>query len=142
MEELGKKRGSHVRYKPSALPSSFEGVTAFDMMAYVRERLTKITPETSLSIAIKYLRDASFAFFMERAHAGITKSGSKDLVPHYEAILKGRVEEGASDRLRAIMDDLRKVVPDKGKEEGIAQRFKATFAMCKAGRLRCARVDY
>jgi len=31
------------------------------------------------------------------------------------------------------MDDLREVVPDKGKEEVVAQRFKATFALYKAG---------
>ncbi|MBM5804460.1 MAG: hypothetical protein FJZ49_00075 [Candidatus Verstraetearchaeota archaeon] len=102
-------------------------------MAYVRERLTKITPETSLSIAIKYLREASFAFFMDRARAGAIKSNSKDLIPHYEAILSGKVNEGVLSRLREIMYDLKGIIPDKGREEGIAQRFKATFALYKAG---------
>jgi hypothetical protein len=130
---LGKREEDHVKYQPSAMPSSFKGVTSFDMMAYVRGRLTKITPETSLSVAKKYLRDASFALFMDRARNGIVKSNSKDLIPHYEAILGGKVNEDVLSRLREIMYDLKGIIPDKGKEEGIAQRFKATFALYKAG---------
>jgi len=107
-------------------------------MAYVRGRLTKITPDTSLSVAKKYLRSASFALFMDRARDGIVKSGSKDLIPHYEAILKGRVEDGVLNQLRAIMDDLRRANLEEGKEEVIAQRYKATFALLKAAQVRGA----
>jgi hypothetical protein len=106
------------------------------MMAYVRERLTKITPETSLSVAKKYLMDASFALFMDRAREGIIKSGSKDLIPNYEAVLEGGVDKGLLGRLREIMNDLRGVNPDKGKEGGVAQRFKAAFGLQKAAKLR------
>lgn len=130
---MGKGERDCVKYQSSALPSSFKGVTSFDMMAYVRDRLTKITPETNLGVAQKYLRDASFAFFMDRARDGILKGHSKDLIPHYEAILSGRVNGDVLGRLNDIMYDLKGIVPDKGKEEWIVQRFKAAFALCKAG---------
>ena len=130
---MGKRERDCVKYQSSTLPSSFKGVTSLDMMAYVRDRLTKITPEANLSVAQKYLRDASFAFFMDRARDGILKGHSKDLIPHYEAILSGRVNGDVLSRLNEIMHDLKEIVPHKGKEEEIAQRFKAAFALCKAG---------
>lgn len=102
------------------------------MMEYVRGRLTKITPETSLSMAKKYLKDASFAFFMERARNGILKSGSKDLIPHYEAVLNKRINENELNQLRENMSSLKDIVPNKGMEERTAQRFKAIFTLLKA----------
>jgi len=131
-------RGSHVKYQSSSLPSSFKGITSFDMMAYIRERLTKNTPETSLGVSKKYLRDASFALFMDRARDGIIKSGSKDLIPHYDVILKGGGCDGVMNQLSALMDDLRQSSPEKGKEEVTAQRHKVAFALLKAAQVRGA----
>jgi len=131
--------GKPPAYVPPSMPPSFEAASSFDMVAATRNRLLSITPETEHGTAVRYLKDASFMLFMGRALQGILKSGSKDLIPHYEDVLRGKVDEDRTARLEEIISDLRKALPEKGSAEVEAQRMKGTFSLYMASKLReCA----
>jgi hypothetical protein len=118
------------------MPPSFEAASSFDMAAATRNRLLSITPETEHGTAVRYLKDASFTLFMGRALQGILKSGSKDLIPYYEDLLKGKVDEDRTARLEEIVTNIRKAPPEKGSAEAQAQRMKGAFSLYMASKLR------
>lgn len=105
----------------------------------IRERLSLITPETEYSTAMKYLKDASFTLFMGRALQGILRSDSKDLIPCYESLLKVEIGENRIAHLEEIIDELKKVPPEKKSVETQAQRIKAAFSLLMAGKLQVLR---
>ncbi|MBM5804630.1 MAG: hypothetical protein FJZ49_00925 [Candidatus Verstraetearchaeota archaeon] len=128
--------GKPLAYAPPQMPPSFEAASSFDMVVATRNRLFSITPETEHGTAVRYLKDASLMLFMGRALQGILKSGSKDLIPCYEGVLRGKVDEDRTARLEEIISDLRKALPEKGSAEVQAQRMKGVFSLHMASKLR------
>jgi hypothetical protein len=118
------------------MPPSLDAATFFDMAAVTRERLSLITPETDHGTAVGYLKEASLTLFMGRALQGILKTDSKDLIPYYESVLKGKIDESRTSRLEEIIVDLRKRSPEKGSVEFHAQRVKGAFALYMASKLQ------
>jgi len=128
--------GKPPAYAPPSMPPSFEAASSFDMVATTRNRLLSITPETEHDTALRYLKDASLMLFLGRAFQGILKSGSKDLIPYYEDVPKGKVDEDRTARLEEIIADIKKAPPEKGTAEVQAQRMKGAFSLHMASKLR------
>lgn len=106
------------------------------METAIRDRLSLITPETEHGAAAMYLKDASLMLFMGRALQGILMSDSKDMIPYYEDLLKGKIDEDRKTRLEEFIADLRKTPPDKGSVEVQAQRMKCAFSLFMASKLQ------
>jgi hypothetical protein len=83
-----------------------------------------------------YLKDASLMLFMGRALQGILKSESKDMIPCYEDLLKGKIDEDRKTWLEELIVDLRKTPPEKGSVEVQAQRMKGVFSLFIASKLQ------
>lgn len=129
-------QGKPPAYVPILKPNSFDAASSSDFEAAIRERLSLITPQMKHCTAVRYLKDASFTLFMGRAVQGILKSDSKDLVPCYENLLKGKIDEDRMARLDEIIDKLKGTPPKKGSVEIQAQRMKGAFSLLMAHKLQ------
>jgi len=129
-------QGKPLAYVPISKPNFFDAASYFDFAAAIRERLSLITPETEHCTAVRYLKDASFTLFMGRALQGILRSDSKDLVPCYENLLKGKIDSDRMAWLEEIIDELKGIPPEKGLVETQAQRMKGAFSLLMAGKLQ------
>jgi len=132
--DLLKKRQENKQYIPLRFPTDYKRAATFDWMDRVRRRMLAVTPETSLSAAERYLRDASYLLFVWRSLQGITKSESKDLIEPFERILQQRADGRLIKDLRSMLDELRGAT-DRGNIDGLVMRVKALFFMIRAASL-------
>ena len=122
------------------LPASFEKAKALNNNGIVRDRLLRIKPETDYKTAIKYLSEASLALYLLRSQSGILQSGSTDLIPAYDKVLKGGFDKSLGEELEEVLSEIRKSAKDKKSVEAKAQRAKAAFCLLMAAKLEKLRV--
>jgi len=132
-EKLGVRESE--AYAPEKLPEPPGEADPSELLGIARRSMLAIMPETSPAVARWYLRDASFALFMSRAAEGIRKSGSADLLDHYSAVMRGRIDAGALERLTSTLDNLREAVPARDAAKVHASRTKAVFSILRAGKI-------
>lgn len=121
-------------YEPLKLPANFSSFADYSVPKELVNLLRKILPNVPHEASISYLNTASIIWFLHRAHDGILKSNSNDLIQVFEDTLSG-IGGKHLDMLDNSLAEIRKAELDKSSVETLANRTKAIFSLSMAIRV-------
>lgn len=118
-------------YKQLKIPKDFSSFGDYLVSQKITFVLKEVLPNTPFEDAIKYLRTASYLLFMQRAHEGIIRSKSKDLILAFEDALSGKGEAHLN-QLEDHLKVIRSIDLGKNSVDTLANRTKSIFSLLMA----------
>ncbi|MGC8936885.1 MAG: hypothetical protein ACP5KV_05935 [Candidatus Methanomethylicaceae archaeon] len=116
------------------LPSNFSSFADYDTSKELVNLLIKILPNVPYEDSISYLKTASIIWFLHRAHDGILKSNSNDLIQVFEDTLSG-ISVKHLEMLDNSLAEIRNAELNKSSVDTLANRTKAIFSLSMAIRV-------